>query len=171
MPFLPISDGERKCEAGFAEALAGLLRKMAQHCASAFESSVSFAERVIMRNRFRLRVNHEFIGIAAARLAISAPFPIARNRFQFFLWHGPICSTVSVPSARNARSVIRRCPGSFEREGVRGIALRARAQPTPVRAVLLIGRDSRPGELLQSWPEQGRCGRLRDRSKQFVRSG
>src|SRR5260370_12244545 len=47
-----------------------------------------FAESVIVRNRFWLRVNHEFVGIAAARLAIEGCAPLAEYAFQFFLWHG-----------------------------------------------------------------------------------
>src|SRR6266850_2535318 len=58
---------------------------MAEHCAQCVRILRVFAERVIMRNRFRLRVNHEFIGIAAARFAIQRRSPLAENRFQFFL--------------------------------------------------------------------------------------
>src|SRR5260370_14138299 len=46
------------------------------------------AESVVVRDRFRLGVDHEFIGIAAARLAIQRRSPLAKNAFQFFLRYG-----------------------------------------------------------------------------------
>ena len=47
-----------------------------------------FAESVILRDRFRLRVDDKFIGIAAARFAIQRRSPLAKNLFQLFLWNG-----------------------------------------------------------------------------------
>src|SRR6266480_441593 len=47
-----------------------------------------FAERVIVRNRFRLGINHEFVGIAAACFAVKRRPPLAKNLLQFFLRKG-----------------------------------------------------------------------------------
>src|SRR6266404_6038362 len=57
-------------EACFAQTLARLLRKMAQHRGERNCVIRVFAERVIVRNGFRFGVDHEFVGIAAARLAV-----------------------------------------------------------------------------------------------------
>src|SRR5258708_22126355 len=46
------------------------------------------AESVILRNGFWLRVNHKFVGIAAARLAIERRSPLTKNLFQLFLRNG-----------------------------------------------------------------------------------
>ena len=44
-----------------------------------------FAEGVIVRNRFRFRINHEFVRVAAAGFAIECGAPLAENLFQLFL--------------------------------------------------------------------------------------
>src|SRR5882724_2733755 len=61
---------------------------MAEHRGQNFHVAGVFAKSVIVRNRFWLRVNHEFVGIAAARLAIERRAPLAEYAFQFFPRHG-----------------------------------------------------------------------------------
>src|SRR5437660_3231555 len=57
-------------ETGFAQALAGFLREMAEHGGKGVHIIGIFAEGVIVRDRFWLGVNDKFVGIAAARLAV-----------------------------------------------------------------------------------------------------
>src|SRR5882762_9314542 len=61
---------------------------MAEHRRQGVRVAGIFSEGVIMRDRFRLRVDDKFVGIAAASLAIECRSPLAKNTFQFFLWHG-----------------------------------------------------------------------------------
>src|SRR5260370_41257707 len=79
-----IANGQRKRsrgQAGFAEALAGFLRKMAEHRGQGLGLTSVFAESVIVRNRFRLGVDHKFVRVAATRLAIERGAPLAENLF------------------------------------------------------------------------------------------
>src|SRR5882762_4576471 len=54
----------------FAQALAGLLRKVTEHCGERDRVVRVFTESVIVRNGFRLGVDYKFVGIAAARFAV-----------------------------------------------------------------------------------------------------
>src|SRR5712671_1440063 len=54
-------------QASFAQSLAGLLRKMTEHCGERDCVVRVFTESVIVRNGFRLGVDYKFVGIAAAR--------------------------------------------------------------------------------------------------------
>src|SRR5882762_6579451 len=75
-------------KAGFAEALAGLLRKMAEHRGQRDGILGVFAKGVVVRDGLRLRIDHEFVGIAASRFAIQRRSPLPENRFQLLLPHG-----------------------------------------------------------------------------------
>src|SRR5215471_10303022 len=46
-----------------------------------------FAERVVVGYRFRLGIDHKFIGIAPASLAIQGCAPWPKNLLEFFLWN------------------------------------------------------------------------------------
>src|SRR5260370_41907212 len=62
-----VTDGESegaRGEACFTQALAGFLREMAEHGGACNGVLGVFAESVIWRNGFRLRIDYEFVGIA-----------------------------------------------------------------------------------------------------------
>ena len=83
-----VTDGQRerpRREPCFAQPFAGFLREVAEHRRHFVQIRRVFAERVIVRNGFRLRVNYEFVGIAATRLAVERLAPLAKNLFQSFL--------------------------------------------------------------------------------------
>src|SRR5260370_38262879 len=69
-------------EAGFAEALAGFLRKMTEHGGENVHVAGILAESVIVRDGFRLCIDYKFVRIAAARLPIKRPAPLAEDAFQ-----------------------------------------------------------------------------------------
>src|SRR6267378_2244068 len=58
---------------------------MAEHRRQGVRVAGIFSEGVIVRDRFRLRVDDKFVGIAAARFAIQRRSPLAENLFEFFL--------------------------------------------------------------------------------------
>src|SRR5882672_8664607 len=68
-----VTNGERESARGqarFAKALAGLLRKMTEHCCERDRVVRVFSESVIVRNGFWLGIDYEFVGVAAARFAV-----------------------------------------------------------------------------------------------------
>ena len=71
-------------ETGFAQALAGFLRKMAQHCGECNGVVRIFAEGVVVRNRFGFGVNYEFVGVPATRFTIQRGAPLPENFIEFF---------------------------------------------------------------------------------------
>ncbi len=70
----------------FAQPLARFLRKVAENRGHLVHFVRVFSKREIVRNGFRLRVNHELVGITPARFAIKRFAPLAKNLFQLFLW-------------------------------------------------------------------------------------
>src|SRR6266571_71618 len=75
-------------EARFAKAFASFLRKMAEHRGQRVGIVRVFAEGVVVRNGFRLGIDHKFVGIAAARFAVKRSAPLAENLFELFLRNG-----------------------------------------------------------------------------------
>src|SRR6202521_483466 len=75
-------------EARFAESFAGFLRKMAEHRRHRVRIVGVLAKGVVVGDGFRLRVDGEFGGIAAGRLAVEGWAPLAKNIFQLFLRNG-----------------------------------------------------------------------------------
>src|SRR5271170_3964042 len=68
----------------FAKPFACFLRKMAEKRVQRFVVVRILSKRMIVRNGFWLGINHKFVGIAAARLAVKRVAPSAKNLFEFF---------------------------------------------------------------------------------------
>src|SRR6266699_4675061 len=68
-----------------AQAFAGLLRKVAEHGFERNDVSRVFTKRVVVRNGFRLGIQNEFVGIAAARFAVQCRSTLPKDFFEFFL--------------------------------------------------------------------------------------
>src|SRR5712672_1651182 len=92
-----VTNGERKSargQASFAQALASLLRKVTEHRCERDRVVRVFSESVIVGNGFWLGIDHEFVGIAAARFAVQRGTPLAEDLVEFFqrltgeLFHG-----------------------------------------------------------------------------------
>src|SRR5882762_1575442 len=82
-----VTNRERKGARGqacFAKALAGLLRKVTEHCGESDRVVRVFSESVIVRNGFWLGIDHEFVGITTARFAVQRGAPLAEDFFKLF---------------------------------------------------------------------------------------
>ena len=86
-----VADGQRqgaRGEARFAEALAGFLGEMAEQGFHFGDVGGVFAEGVIVGDGFGFGVDEEFVGVAAAGLAVEGSAPLAEDFFELFLGVG-----------------------------------------------------------------------------------
>src|SRR5436190_19298971 len=129
-------------ETGFAQALAGFLRKMTEHGGKGFNVIRVLAESVIVRNGFRFGVDHKFVRIAAARLAVQRRSPLPENTFQFFLRHGR--NLFNGFDAEGAKRAFRDFAdaGNFSyRQCCKKSPLAARGNPHKAARLSLVRRD------------------------------
>src|SRR6266581_6774701 len=156
-------------EARFAKAFASFLRKMAEHRGQRVGIVRVFAEGVVVRNGFRLGIDHKFVGIAAARFAVKRSAPLAENLFELFLRNGgDLLDRLDAERAERALRDFADAGNLSNRKGSEEALLAARRNPNEAARLGLIrcdfGDQTSRGEAAGARKTRSSG----DRSKQFI---
>src|SRR5579883_417507 len=160
------------CETRFAQALACFLAEMAQHRAQRFIIIGVFPKCVIVRNRLRLGIHHEFIGIAAARLAEERIAPLAEDLFECLAGSGrKLPDDLDAHGAERAFGDLANSGNLAHGKLLEKTLLAARGNPEQAARLRLVGSDFGDEPRRAEPSGAGKAGRARDGAQQFVSGG
>ena len=168
---------DRQCkaargEAGLAETLAGFLGEVAEHGFHFGDVGSVFAEGVIVGDGFGLGVDEEFVGVAAAGLAVERGAPLTKDFFEFFLRvRSELLDGFDSEGAKSAFGNFADAGNFADRERSEETGFHAGGDPDEAAGLALIGGylggEAGGGESAGA----GKTGLPRDRAKKSVGGG
>src|SRR5256885_11753925 len=170
-----VTNGESNRAGGkarFAQALASFLRKMAEHGIQRGQVVGIFAKGVIVRNGFGLRVDDEFVGIAAAGFAIERRPPLTENLFQLVRgMFGKLCYGFNAEGAKGALGDFADAGNFADGKRREEFSFLAGCNPYEAARFGLIACHFCGEARRREAAGAGKPGLARDGTKQFVRGG
>src|SRR5438552_1968422 len=170
-----VTNGESKRAGGkarFAQALARFLRKVAEHGMEREQIVRVFAEGVVVRDGFGLRVDDEFVRIAAAGFTIERRPPLTENLFQFFRgMFGKLCDGFNAECAEGAFGDFADTGNFADGKRREEFSFLAGCNPDEAAGFSLIARHFCGEARRREAAGAGKAGLTRDSTKQFVRGG
>src|SRR6516225_6537581 len=128
-----------------------------------------FAESVVMRNGFWLRIDQEFIRIAAASLAVEGSAPLPEDFLELLLFMGgELLDGLDAQSSKGALGDFADAGNFADREGSEETRFHSRHNENEATRLRLIRSDLRNQTSGGEPAGAGKGGRLRDHAQQLV---